>query len=67
VTVAGTLAAAFGLKSDTTTLPDGAAAVRVTVPVPDCPLTIVLGDTEILLSAAGGGLTVNTNVSLVPE
>jgi hypothetical protein len=35
VTEAGTLAAAFGLESDTTTPPEGAAAVRVTVPVPD--------------------------------
>ena len=66
VTDAGTLAAVFGLESDTTAPPDGAAAARVTVPVPDWPLTIVPGDTEIPLSAAGGGLTVKPNVSLVP-
>lgn len=67
VTDAGTLAAAFGLESDTTAPPEGAAAIRVTVPVPDWPLTIVPGDTEILLRAPGGGLTIKPNVSLAPE
>lgn len=66
VTAAGTLAAALGLESDTTAPPEGAADVRVTVPVPDWPLTIVVGATETALSAAGGGLTVNPNVSLTP-
>ncbi len=67
VTDAGTLAAVeFELESDTTTPPEPAAEVRLTVPVPAWPLTIVLGLTETLLSAAGGGLTVRPNVSLTP-
>jgi hypothetical protein len=68
VTAAGTLAAeGFELESDTTAPPEGAAAVRVTVPVLDWPLTIVLGLTERLLSAAAGGLTVRPNVAVTPE
>ena len=68
VTLAGTLAAVvFELESETTTPPEPAAAVRVTVPVPDWPLAIVLGLTETLLSAAGGGLIVTPNVLLTPE
>jgi hypothetical protein len=68
LTLAGTPAAlAFELESDTTAPPEGAAAVNVTVPVPDCPLTIVLGLTATLLSAPGGGLMVTPNVSLTPE
>jgi hypothetical protein len=67
VTVDGTLAAALGLESDTTAPPEGAAAVSVIVPVPDCPLTMVLGDTEIALRAGEGGSTVRPNVSLAPE
>ena len=59
VTEAGTLAAeVFELESDTTAPPEGAASVRVTVPVPDWPLTIVLGLTERLWSAAATGFTV---------
>ena len=59
VTEAGTLPAeVFELESDTTAPPEGAAAVSVTVPVPDWPLTIVLGLTETLLSAAATGFTV---------
>jgi hypothetical protein len=34
------------------------------VPVPDWPLTIVVGVTETLLRAAGTGFTVNPAVSL---
>ena len=56
VTVAGTLAqVAFELESDTNMPPLPAAAVSVTVPVLDWPLTIVLGLIEILLRAGGGG------------
>ena len=68
VTLDGTLAAVLlELESETATPPVPAAEVRLTVPVPDWPLTIVLGLTETLLSAAGIGLTVTPNVSLTPE
>jgi hypothetical protein len=67
VTLAGTLAAALELESDTTAPPVGAAAVSVTVPVPVCPLTIVLGLTDSPLSAAAAGLTVRPKVSFTPE
>jgi hypothetical protein len=68
VTEDGTLAAVvLELESDTTTPPLAAAVVKLTVPVPDWPLTIVLGLTEMLLSAGGTGLTVTPNVTLVPE
>lgn len=71
VTLAGTLAAAglFEL-SETTAPPEGAAAVSVTVPIPDCPLTIVVGLTVRPLKAAAAapaGLIVTPNVSLAPE
>jgi hypothetical protein len=59
----GTVAALeFELESDITAPPDPAAAVRLTVPVPDWPPTIVAGLTETLLSAAGGGFTVTVRV-----
>jgi hypothetical protein len=68
VTFEGTVAAvALELESETTTPPVPAAEVRVTVPVPDCPLTMVLGLTEILLRAGGGGLTVTPKVAFTPE
>jgi hypothetical protein len=68
VTLEGTLAAVvLELESDTATPPVPAASVRLTVPVPDWPLTIVLGLTETLLRAAAGGLTVRPNVTLAPE
>jgi hypothetical protein len=68
VTLDGTLAAVvLELESDTATPPVPAAAVSVIVPVPVCPLTIVLGLTETLLRAAGGGLIVTPNVALTPE
>ena len=69
VTLAGTLTAVvFELDSDITAPPVGAAAVSVTVPVPDCALTIVVGLTATLLSAAAAtaGLMVRPNVSLAP-
>jgi hypothetical protein len=66
VTLPGTLAAVFELESDTTAPPEGAAAVSVTVPVPVCPLTIVLGLTATLLNAAAG-LMVTLAVVLAPE
>jgi hypothetical protein len=67
VTETGTLAAAvFELESDTTAPPEPAAEARLTVPVPDCPLTMVLGVTVTLLRTGGGGLTVRPKVSLAP-
>jgi hypothetical protein len=67
VTLEGTLAAVLlELASDTTTPPVPAASVRLTVPVPDWPLPIVPGFTDMLLKATGG-LTVTANVALVPE
>jgi len=66
VTNAGTVAAeVFELESVTRAPPIGAAAVKMTVPVPDWPLTIMLG-AETPLRAAGAGLTVRPNVSLTP-
>jgi hypothetical protein len=46
-----------------------AAPVRFTVPIPDWPLTSVLGLIEMLLRAAAGfgGLTVKLAVLLTPE
>lgn len=57
------------LESDTTMPPDGAGAVKVTVPVPDLPLTIGLGLRVIPLSAAVvvAGLTVTFAVLLTAE
>jgi hypothetical protein len=68
VTLAGTLAAVvLELESVTTAPPVPAAAVRLTVPVPDWLLTIVLGLTDKLLNAPGSGFTVRPNVLLTPE
>jgi hypothetical protein len=68
VTVERTLAAALlELESKTVTPPAPAAAVRLTVPVPDWPLTSVAGVAEALLRAGAGGLTVRPNVALAPE
>ena len=68
ITLEGTLAAVvLELESDTATPPVPAAVVRVTVPVPVWPLTIVPGLTETLLRAAGGGFTVTPNVLFTPE
>jgi hypothetical protein len=56
VTVAGTLAAAvLLLDSETTIPPDGAAAVRVTVPVAAVPPVTEDGLTETDASDAAGG------------
>ena len=68
VTLAGTLAAVvLELEMVTTTPPVPAAEVRLTVPVPVWPLMIVLGLTETLLRAAGGGLTVTPKAALTLE
>jgi hypothetical protein len=68
ITLEGTVAAAvFELESDTIAPPAPAAAVRLSVPVEVCPLTIVLGLTATLLKAAGGGLMVTPKVTFTPE
>ena len=68
VTLEGTVAAAvLELESDTTTPPVPAADVRLTVPLPVKPPTIVLGLTETLLRAGGAGLTVTPKVAFTPE
>jgi hypothetical protein len=68
VILAGTLAAVvLELESVTTAPPVPAAVVRVTVPVPVLPLTIVLGLTDTLLIAAAGGVTVTPKVLFTPE
>ena len=68
VTLDGTLATVvLELESDTATPPLPAAEVRLTVPVADPPLAIVLELTERLLSAGAGGLTVIPNVALTLE
>jgi hypothetical protein len=55
------------LESDTTAPLVPAADVRVTVPVPDCPLAIVFGLTETLLRAVATGSMVTSNIALAPE
>ena len=69
VTLAGTVAAeVLELETATTAPPVPAACVRVTVPVPVLALTMVLGLTERVLKAAGGGLIVTPDdVMLTPE
>ena len=69
VTVAGTLAAlVLEELSETTAPPLPAAADKVTVPVPVWPLAIVLGLTDTLLNAAGGGVMLKLDeVTLAPE
>ena len=63
-----TLAAVvFELESETVTPPEPAASVRLTVPVPVCPLIIVLGLTEMPLRARVAGLTVKPKVAFTPE
>jgi hypothetical protein len=68
ITLEGTRAALLlELDSETVTPPVPAAAVKLTVPVPVWPLTIVLGLTETPLSAADSGVIVTPNVMLTPE
>jgi hypothetical protein len=68
VTLDGTEASVeLELESPTKTPPVPAADVRVTVPMPDCLLTMVLGLTETLLRAAGTGAMVTPNVAFTPE
>ena len=67
VTLEGTVTTlGLELESDTVAPLVPAAPVRVTVPSPDKPLTIVLGLTETPLRAAAAGLTVTPKVILAP-
>jgi hypothetical protein len=64
----GTLATAlFELESETTVPPAPAGDVRLTVPVPDWPLTIAVGLTEMLVRLGSGGFTVRPDAMLAPE
>jgi len=67
VTLAGALAALLLLESATCAPPDGAAALRVTVPVDDCapPVTLV-GFSVSEETVTGGGVTVSIAVRVVP-
>ena len=68
VTVAGTLAALLLLESATCAPPDGAAALRVTVPVDDCapPVTLV-GFSVSEETVMGGGVTVSEADGVMPS
>lgn len=60
-------AAALELDNDTATPPLPAGEVSPTVPVPDWPLAIVLGLTDMLARLAVGRFIVNPNVELTPR
>ena len=63
----GTLnAAALEVVNEIVTPMLPAGPVKLTVPVPDCPPTIVAGLIVILLSVTGGGVTVIPTVALTP-
>jgi hypothetical protein len=64
VTLAGTVAAAVLLESETTAPPEGAALVNVTVPVDELPPTTLVGftDTEDRLATAGAAWGVKRRV-----
>ena len=65
VTLAGTVAADVGaLESVTRIPPEGAAAVRLTVPVTGLPPTMLVGFTVTEASAGGAALMVSTAVLL---
>ena len=74
VTLAGTVAAAALLESDTTAPPDGAALVKVTLPCDVPPPVTLVGFSARLFRLAGGGggggagtgVTVSVLVRLVP-
>ena len=68
VTVAGTLAALLLLESATCAPPEGAAALRVTVPVDDCapPVTLV-GFKVSEETVTGGGVTVSEADGVMPS
>jgi len=68
VTVAGALAALLLLESATCAPPEGAAALRVTVPVDDCapPVTLV-GFSVSEETVMGGGVTVSEADGVTPS
>ena len=67
VTLAGIVSPAGELDKLTTTPPDPAGLVSVTVPVAEPPLAIVLGATETVERAAAGGFTVTAEVLFTPR
>jgi hypothetical protein len=67
VTLVGIVSPAGELDKLTTAPPEGAALVKVTVPVADPPLAIVLGATATLDRAAAAGFTVTPTVSFTPR
>ena len=67
VTEVGIATAVEDFDSVTEAPPAGAAAVSCTVPVADWPLVTVLGETAMLLSVAGGGLTFTAPLTDAPE
>ena len=71
VTLAGTRAApVLLLESDTTAPPDGAAPLKVTIPVEDCvpPVTLVgfSANADNVTGGGGAGFTVSVAVLVVP-
>ncbi len=67
VTLAGIVSPAGELDKLTSTPPEPAAFVRVTVPVAVPPLAIVPGATATLDRAPGGGFTVTMEVVFTPR
>ena len=65
VTEVGTVAAALLLESETETPPDGAAPLKVTVPVADVPLVTLEGLTATDESETAG-VTLSAAVLLTP-
>jgi hypothetical protein len=66
VTEVGTVAEAVLLDNATDTPPEGAAALKVTVPVADVKLATLVGLTETEESDTGTGITVSEAVGLAP-
>ena len=69
VTLAGTVTAAELSESVTTAPPEGAAALKVTVPVEGLPPTTLVGlrlRAESVAAGATAGFTVNTAVLVMP-
>ena len=67
VTLGGIVRPAGELDRLTTAPPEPAGLVRVTVPVAEPPLVIVLGATDTLDKAAGGGFTITAEVLFTPR